>query len=258
MAIDERTPRGFSAPVSKTVLEEKRTPVFSQAFLSNVVGETTLSGSMRGSRFDRTAGAYAKTFPKPQKGTADLSGNDFYRGTVLPQEATWYLPANPTPYHYASIRPVGRYSGGVYHDSRTMGDILTNPWGAMAQQFDTFRGRFGLTLQPGQSVNMRTGQLSDPNIHPQTARRLNEASQRRTAQQVGLGQAAQTSSRGQASVLATMDELYLGSQLADDSSGKELSGLAQARQGGLSTSSARTLLGQQAPKPEPKKPTYRF
>lgn len=148
------------------------------------------------------------------------------------------------------LNPFG-YAGG-YTKTLTKNDpVITNPYGVKAGESSADRGYDEsspfITLEPGQSFNIITGQYSDPNLHANTAARLNASTNQRLAGIAGLGQASQTSARNSTSVLATLDQMYYANQKTNVTTSYELSGLAQAKSQGFNTTSNKTVLGVQSP-----------
>lgn len=144
-----------------------------------------------------------------------------------------------------SLTPAGNYSGYVGTNARN-GGTLYNPWGVSANigsNIDFQDPKFSGTLAGGQSIDLGSGRLSDPKLHAETAQRLNEDIQRRKAQEAGLIQASQTTARGGASVLASLDEMYLGNTQTKVDNSEELSGFAQAQAVGFNQGRAKTILG---------------
>ena len=143
------------------------------------------------------------------------------------------------------LSPNGNYSGSASANAR-QGGILYNPWGVSAtvnSSSDFQDPRFSGVLAPGQSLDLATGRLSDPKLHASASLRLNEATQMRKAQEAGLNQASKDSARGSASVLASLDELYLGNTQTTVSDSKPLSEFAQAQAVGFNEGRNRTILG---------------
>lgn len=148
------------------------------------------------------------------------------------------------------LSPYGGYSGLVSGAASSESPIATNPWGTPAQLRYTdsgsrdFRGTGGtLVLSPGQSYNFITGQLSDPNLHAGTAKRLNEALQYRTINAAGLEQANKTTARESKSVLATLDEMYFGNVNTEVVTSSARTNLGLANEQGFNTDGTRTILG---------------
>ena len=139
------------------------------------------------------------------------------------------------------LQPQGYYSGAALFKLDPNNTIITNPWGTTAT---TQRGYTGppITLEAGQSIDMRTGRLSDPNLHAGTAKRLNEAVQKRQVNESGVN----TAGRG-TSVLASLDDLYFANQATSVPTSEALTAQAQAKQGGLDSMARKTLLGVQKP-----------
>ena len=149
--------------------------------------------------------------------------------------------------------PYGGYSGGFSSTVSEANPIVTNPYGVTSQVRYTgvndrggFKGARSIDLRAGQSYNFITGQLSDPNLHANTARRLNEALQYRTVNSAGLDQATKTTARESTSVLASLDEMYLGNASTEVTTSEALTNLSQVKQQGFNTSSAKTVLGTEA------------
>ena len=148
-----------------------------------------------------------------------------------------------------SLGPYGNYSGSLVATLTQANPIITNPWGVAAREGETYEGgdRPPLYLEAGQSFNAVTGQYSDPKLHANTAKRLNDALQQRLAGAAGLGQAQKDSARAAPSVLAALDEMYFANQKTEVTTSYQLSNLAQANAQGLNTSGAKTILGIQKP-----------
>lgn len=147
--------------------------------------------------------------------------------------------------------PAGNYSGSTSSYSLGNGGYLRNPWGVTANVYTTGETQlFGAgvnkilgTLAPGQSLDLGSGQLSDPNLHAGTAYRLNTNVQQRKVNEAGLQQAGATSARETKSVLASLDELYLGNTETQRTTSYEKSGLTMAKEQGFNTTNTKTILG---------------
>lgn len=148
-----------------------------------------------------------------------------------------------------SLNPVGNYSGDSYQKLTNSNTVLNNPWGvqAAASPRQDFFGLPSFTLAAGQSLDLKTGRLSDPRLHAGTAARLNQAIQQRQVQEAGLDKAAETTARGKTSVLASLDNLYFANQATSVPTSEALTAQAQAKQGGLDSLDRKTLLGVQKP-----------
>lgn len=162
----------------------------------------------------------------------------------------------------ASINPYGNYSGSFNSYVTRNNPIVTNPWGVSAYVRTRFSSARGLNsagisdttvnLAPGQSYNYLTGQLSDPNLDANTAKRLNEATSIRAVNQAGFQQASLDSARQSQSVLATLDEMYFANARTQVDNGvAPLTGIAQANEMGVNASGTKTILGTDAPKKKP-------
>lgn len=163
----------------------------------------------------------------------------------------------------ASVSPAGYYSGALNSFVTRENPIVTNPWGVAARlETNPSRRAMGLSsgraaytlvsLQPGQSYNYLTGQLSDPNLNANTAKRLNEATNMRAVNQAGFQQASLDSARQSQSVLATLDEMYFANARTQVDNGvAPLTGIAQANEMGVNASGTKTILGTDAPKKKP-------
>lgn len=141
-------------------------------------------------------------------------------------------PNRPPP--AAGLRPYGSYGGLVSTSAQTLkenGGIVTNPWGVPAELTN-----FRLLLAPGQSVNLRTGQLSDPNITPALAKQLNANADFRAVNAAGLSAASAKTLRTQQSTLATVDQYYMGNQNWLTGSGAKLTGIDAVKEVGLQAS----------------------
>lgn len=147
----------------------------------------------------------------------------------------------------ASGSPYGGYSGGFSADISNTNPIITNPYGVTSRVKlggeRVLGGSRSIDLQPGQSYNFITGQLSDPTLHAGTAQRLNEALQYRTINAAGLEQANKTTARESKSVLATLDEMYFGNVSTEVATSSAKTNLGLANEQGLNTDGTRTILG---------------
>lgn len=148
-----------------------------------------------------------------------------------------------------TVKPGGAYSGYLEFTDRNIAkkqDVITNPWGVEA-----FIKQLGITLAPGQSVNLKSGQLSDPNITPALAKQLNANADFRAVNATGLQAATATTARTQQSTLATMDQYYWGNQNWLSDSGTKLTGIDAIKdqgiqasdRGGLKQPASPTILG---------------
>lgn len=162
----------------------------------------------------------------------------------------------------ASINPYGNYSGSFNSYVTRNNPIVTNPWGVSAYARTRFSSARGLNsagisdttvnLAPGQSYNYLTGQLSDPNLNANTAKRLNEATNFREVNQAGLQQASASSARQTQSVLATLDQMYFANvRTQADNGTAPLSQTAQVNEVGINTGANRTILGADTSKKKP-------
>jgi hypothetical protein len=144
-----------------------------------------------------------------------------------------------------------RYTNKTFDPSKE--SIITNPYGARAtiQNVPYINGipnvnqtgnAFNLNLLPGQSIDVSTGRLDNPNLHASTAQRLNDQLNARRANEAGTERASATTTRGMTSVLSTLDEQYIGSFQSKKPTTK-LTGLAQANQIGVNASPTKTILG---------------
>jgi len=148
-----------------------------------------------------------------------------------------------------TVKPAGMYSGYLEFSDQGITnkrDVITNPWGVEA-----FIKQLGITLAPGQSVNLKSGQLSDPNITPGLAKQLNANADFRAVNAAGLQAATATTARTQQSTLATMDQYYWGNQNSPTVTGTPLTGidaiknqgLQASNRGGLKQPASPTILG---------------
>lgn len=180
-------------------------------------------------------------------------GFDFFKWLTTPVYTRQGAYSTPST---LMVAPSGYYSGQTsYSLSPTGNTVVTNPYGTTAKLYTTSRQREldnyslgGLFLQPGQSFNLATGALSDPNLHAGTAKRLNDAGVMRALNEVGINTGGETSSRNSKSLLANLDDMYWGNvntQVAPQS--EALTQLTQAKQTGFNTTRAKTILGTAAP-----------
>ena len=193
--------------------------------------------------------------PKKQS----LPGNELWQWlqrqfTLATQEAASGGRGVIAGQHNISIAPQGYYSGYQNTALNTNQTIITNPWGVSAAPEiglnflnPSYDPMPAWTLAAGQSIDFRTGRLSDPNLHATTAQRLNNAIQQRQVQEAGLSQASETSARQTKSVLSTLDDLYFANQTTSVPTSEALTAQAQAKQGGLDSMNRKTLLGVQKP-----------
>lgn len=152
----------------------------------------------------------------------------------------------------AQGRPYGNYSGNFSSTISENSPIISNPYGVTSKvdlgQESFVYGQKSIDLQPGQSYNFLTGQLSDPKLHAQTAQRLNEALQYRVVNEAGLSQATKSTAREQPGVLATLDQLYFGNTSTKAETSFAKSNFALAAEQGLNTSGTKSILGTDAVK----------
>lgn len=160
---------------------------------------------------------------------------DYVGGTGWARTKDLFLA--PTGYH------TGAFSKNFKMDE---GGILTNPYGITSSVSELFSSPM-LYLSPGQSVDIRSGRLSDPNLHAGTAQRLNNQIQERRVNEAGLSQASEDSARKSPSVLATLDDLYFANVATSVKTSFELSQLSQAKQEGFNSSGTKTILGASKP-----------
>ncbi len=140
-----------------------------------------------------------------------------------------------------TLLPNGNYKGYQSYRPASDGAILNNPWGVAA--FAAPRSRQfqlpGLSLQAGQSFNFLTGQLSDPNLHANTAQRLNNQINQRSANEAGVN----TGGRG-TSVLGTLDQMYFANASTKVQTSYQLSGIQAVNQTGTTVAAPKqTILG---------------
>lgn len=190
---------------------------------------------------------------QPQKASAGASFDwgGWFRRLTTDRTVLSIFNQSPTTSNYEhtelTLTPTENYSGYVKFTPTKDNYILTNPWGTGA--VNTFGLGFGArdnqsTLAPGQSINLKTGALSDPRLHASTAARLTTESNRRAVQEAGLTEASQTSARSGATVLSSLDDLYFANTATSvPSASAALSQSAQAKQTGIDTKTRTTLLG---------------
>lgn len=142
-----------------------------------------------------------------------------------------------------TLMPVGNYSGAESVGISKSGNMtITNPWG-VAASFGNRLTSLPFNLAAGQSYDFGTGRLSDPNLHPDTARRLNDSVKFRAAGEAGLTKASEDTARNSVSILGTLDQMYWGNQNAQETTSYKLSGISEVAQGGLDQA---TILGSKA------------
>lgn len=145
--------------------------------------------------------------------------------------------------------PVGPYSGGFTQTLSPEGKTtIENPYGTGLQigSLDSPLP-FNIVLSPGQTLDLKTGRLSDPNLHAGTAQRLNNQIQSRQVKEAGLSQAESASARTAPSVLAAIDDLYYANTKTSVQTSLELSQLSLAKQEGFNSSGTKTILGAAKP-----------
>jgi predicted S18 family serine protease len=154
-----------------------------------------------------------------------------------------------------SLTPYGNYSGGFTTNVRNV-DVIRNPYGVASRLTSDIDSavNFSALLQPGQSVEVSSGRLSDPKLNATTAKRLNEDLQQRRVQEAGLQQAAQTSARESRSVLATLDEMFLGNTATKVETGQKRTGFSLAKEIGFNEGRQKTILGEAASQKKVVKP----
>ena len=175
-------------------------------------------------------------------------------GAYINQFADNPVSGYANPESFILQAPYG-YSGTYKFTPTADNYILTNPWGVQAANTlgqDAAIG-FGSNsntayLAPGQSINLKTGALSDPNLHAATAYRLTQEANVRAVKSQGLEAATQGSARNKPTTLSALDDLYFPNARTEVTKPKiALTGLAEASQGGLDSSSRQTLLGMRKP-----------
>jgi len=146
--------------------------------------------------------------------------------------------------------------GGQFSTVKTGKDpIFTNPWGMTAylQQGhkDVRRQRTfnSIELLPGQSINLLTGQMSDPAVHQKTAKRATDVAQQRRVKETGRQSDVLYSGRERVATLSDLDNYYWGDVRTNASQGLALTGTQLAQQTGLQ---ARGLRGAQRQLETPK------
>lgn len=154
------------------------------------------------------------------------------------------------------LRPTGNYSGSESPTVSNSSPIVTNPWGTEANLVNKRGGgSLNINLAAGQSINLLTGQLSDPDLNQKTANNLNDAIRVRNAGEAGFQQAGLTSARNSPSILSRIDEMYMGNQNSPVQTGSQITNVNLSNENEVQGSA--TILGAGAKKPVAKPPAAR-
>lgn len=201
------------------------------------------------------------TFESLGRAVSSLYNTAFAR--IMPQRFYEYAAPEGSQANQWHFTPY--YQGTAYSRNNP---IVENPWGTVtdvqigAKPYTQYVPEYSengsylwdraidgpryyqtLTLQPGQAYNLLTGQFNDPNLHANTAARLNQATALRRVNETGLSKAQQDSARNQPTTLATLDEMYWGSTQTEVTASSSLSNMQQIAAQGINTEGGKTILG---------------
>jgi len=158
------------------------------------------------------------------------------------------------------IQPNGGYSGHQDGTVTAQNGNIINPWGVAATAYISPNGYRGggpeipISLPASTSYSLGSGRYDDPNLSATTAQRLNDAINQRAVDQAGFSASQATTARSAPSVLATLDQMYLGSlRTTAAGTSSALAGIQQAGAVGFNEGSNKTILG--ASTDASKKPT---